>query len=70
MPQDVTVIGFDDLDVAAWPCFGLTTVRIDLHAMARRAAELLVKRLGGDESAPVHECFPAELVLRHTHAAR
>ncbi|MGI9147080.1 MAG: LacI family DNA-binding transcriptional regulator [Chloroflexota bacterium] len=70
VPQDLTVIGFDDLDVAAWPCFRLTTVRIDLHAMARRAAELLVKRLGGDESGPVHERFPAELVLRHTHASR
>ncbi|WP_229674376.1 LacI family DNA-binding transcriptional regulator [Nakamurella endophytica] len=70
VPGDLTVVGFDDLDIASWPVFDLTTVRIDFAAMARRAAELLLRRLGSPDAAPVHERFPVEPVLRRTHAER
>lgn len=69
VPEDLAIVGFDDLDIASWPCFQLTTVRVDLHGMAQHAAELLVKRLAdGGNDKPVREAFPTELVLRHTHA--
>ena len=68
VPGQVAVAGFDDLDVASWPCFRLTTVRIDLEAMARRAAEMVVKRLDDPGAAMVHETFPAALVERATSA--
>lgn len=68
VPDSVAMVGFDDLDVASWPCFRLTTVRIDLQAMARRAAELIVKRLADPGAEIIHETFPAGLVERATHA--
>jgi LacI family transcriptional regulator len=69
VPADVAVVGFDDIDMAGWPSFELTTVRADLHAMAVAAADVLVARLGGDDGPRRVRTFPAEIVLRSTHAA-
>lgn len=68
VPDDVTVVGFDDVDMAAWPAFRLTTVRSPLMAMAERAAGMLVDLIEGKIDTH-HEIFPTELVLRSTHAA-
>ncbi len=68
-PGDVTVIGFDDLEIASWPAFDLTSVRIDFEAMARRSAELLLARLAAPGRSIVHDRFPVQLVLRSTHRA-
>lgn len=67
VPGDLAVVGFDDLAIAAWPQFELTTVRVDLQAMALAAADRLVARLGGDESPASVEVFPVETVLRTSH---
>lgn len=67
VPDDVAIVGFDDIEMASWPCFELTTARIDLRAMAVAAADLLVRRLGGDAGRAEIRTFPAELVLRRTH---
>jgi LacI family transcriptional regulator len=70
VPDDVSIIGFDDLPPAAWPLIQLTTVAFDLDAMARRAARLLVTRIAdGDVTPPRHDVFPTRLVLRRTLAA-
>ncbi len=67
VPGDVTVVGFDDLEIASWPMFSLTSVRVDFAGMARRAAELLLARVASGSHAVVHEQFPVELVRRSTH---
>lgn len=70
VPGDVDIVGFDDLDVASWPCFQLTTVHVDFAQMARLAAQRIVARLSGDQSAQaVHETVPTQLVRRATHTA-
>jgi LacI family transcriptional regulator len=67
VPDDVAIVGFDDIDMAGWPMFDLTTVRADLRGMALAAADLLIDRLGGRTSHPRIRTFPAETVLRSTH---
>lgn len=67
VPDDVAIAGFDDIAMAAWPCFNLTTARVDLSGMAVAAADLLVRRLGGDDSPARTHVFPTQLVLRGTH---
>jgi LacI family transcriptional regulator len=67
VPGDVAIAGFDDIAMASWPCFDVTTVRADLGGMAVAAADLLVARIGGDTSPPSVRTFPAEIVLRSTH---
>ena len=61
----MSIVGFDDLPVAAWPLIQLTTVAFDLDAMARRAASLLVRRIEAEEPAPYeHAVFTSRLVRR------
>ncbi|MCA1185118.1 MULTISPECIES: LacI family DNA-binding transcriptional regulator [unclassified Saccharopolyspora] len=69
IPEDLTLIGFDDLPMASWEAFALTTVRYDLPKMARAAARLLVERLTGDVRETARQvAFQPELVRRGTHA--
>lgn len=69
VPEDLTVIGFDDIPMAAWEVFQLTTIRYDLHAMAESAARLLVHRIKGEASPEGERVrWPVTLVPRATHA--
>ncbi|GHF83397.1 LacI family transcriptional regulator [Amycolatopsis bartoniae] len=69
VPGDLTVIGFDDLPMASWETFDLTTVRHDLDGMAQAAADLLVERLSGKApDTPRRVTFAPALVPRGTHA--
>ncbi len=70
VPDDVAVVGFDDLAIAAWPQFRLTTVHVELEAMAVAAADRLVARLGGDRSEVGVQVFGVRMVLRESHLKR
>lgn len=67
IPRDLTLIGFDDIVMAAWELFRLTTVRQDIERMARTAATLLVQRIAAPARPSERVVLPAELVLRDTH---
>ncbi|WP_347304006.1 substrate-binding domain-containing protein [Croceibacterium sp. TMG7-5b_MA50] len=62
VPQDVSVIGFDDIGIAAHTAPPLTTIRQDLERGARQLVELLLRRIAGESAGPV--IMPPELVLR------
>jgi DNA-binding LacI/PurR family transcriptional regulator len=63
VPDDVAVIGFDDIEVAA--IVGLTTVRQPLHQSGVRGAELLLARLEDREPEP-GSLPPLEVIERIT----
>ena len=70
VPDEVSMVGFDDLPAAAWPLIQLTTVAFDLDAMARKAASLLVRRVEAEEPEPYeHAVFSTSLVRRGTLGA-
>ena len=65
VPEDVSVIGFDDIQPAAYLSVPLTTVKQPAREMGRKAAELLVNQLETDEDIPPRRITPeAELVVR------
>ncbi|MGW2345750.1 LacI family DNA-binding transcriptional regulator [Streptomyces sp. NPDC001661] len=69
VPDDLTVIGFDDLPMAAWEVFRLTTVRHDLGELAFQAARLLARRIAGEVDADGERLvLPTQFVPRATHA--
>ncbi|SEQ64103.1 LacI family DNA-binding transcriptional regulator [Microlunatus flavus] len=51
VPDDLSVVGFDDLPVARWSSPPLTTVRQPLAEMGRTAAEMLLALLEGEQLA-------------------
>jgi DNA-binding LacI/PurR family transcriptional regulator len=70
VPEDVSVIGFDDIQSAAYQNPSLTTVRQPLREMGRIAAEILLKRINrpGVDLHDKHTVEP-ELVVRETTCA-
>ncbi len=67
VPAQVSIVGFDDIPMAGWEVFGLTTVRQPLTEMARDAARLLVSRIeGANSSEPARIVFPTDLIQRAT----
>ena len=66
VPEDISVAGFDDTHVSrvVWP--PLTTVHQPIYDLANAAADLLLKRLAGDDSGPRHIELPHELVIRQS----
>jgi len=67
VPDDLTVIGFDDVAMASWDLVSLTTVHCDLDALATEAVDMLLRMLRGERIEGVRR-VPVELVLRGTHA--
>jgi DNA-binding LacI/PurR family transcriptional regulator len=49
VPEELSVVGYDDLPMAAWTTPGLTTVRQPIVEKGRLAARLLIERLQGKE---------------------
>jgi len=60
IPQDVSVVGFDDIQSAAFQNPALTTVRQPLREMGMLAAETLLRRI----SAPHEADYPKEIVVQ------
>ena len=64
VPDDVAVVGFDDVDVAATATPPLTTMRQPFGDMTRALADLLQRRIRGDAGADESVVFAATLVRR------
>jgi DNA-binding LacI/PurR family transcriptional regulator len=65
VPTDVSVVGFDDVPMAAWPAFNLTTIRQQRQRMVQEAIEALVGHIERG-TPPTVRLVPGELVLRGT----
>lgn len=68
VPDELTVIGFDDIPMAGWPLINLTTMRCDLDALAATAVRLLLGEIAEPGRGPVEQRIPTMLRLRGTHA--
>jgi len=66
VPDDVAVVGFDDLPQAATCHPTLTTMHQPLLQMGRRAIELLVRQLKGEVLTGHHERLPCQFVVRQS----
>ena len=65
VPDDVSVVGFDDLEEAKFASPPLTTIRQPLYEQGRRATEMLLALMAG-EDVPSYVTLPTELVIRQS----
>ena len=63
VPEDISVVGFDGLELGAYYIPKLTTIRQDAEQLARRGVELLLQALE-EESPARHEKVPFELAVQ------
>ena len=68
IPEDLSVVGFDDLPVARWVGPPLTTIRQPLVDMAVAAAELVLRMADGESPAQPRVELATELVIRESTA--
>jgi len=70
VPEEVSVIGFDDVDSASFHNPALTTVRQPLREMGRLAAETVLQRIANGPAAPYPELLMVEpeLIVRQSTA--
>ena len=64
IPDDVSVVGFDDVPPAAWPAYDLTTVRQEASAMVAETVRLLIANIANPNTPPHSACLPARLIPR------
>ena len=68
VPQDISVVGFDDIAAASQSHPALTTVRHPIHNMSGSALRLLAGALAGEAVHSTVLDYPSELVVRETTA--
>ncbi|MEH0551178.1 LacI family DNA-binding transcriptional regulator [Streptomyces sp. B21-101] len=64
VPQDVAVVGFDDVEMASYTCPALTTVRQPMRETGEAAARLLLDHVRGSPEAASSCIVPTSLVVR------
>ncbi|MFZ0630221.1 MAG: LacI family DNA-binding transcriptional regulator [Acidobacteriaceae bacterium] len=69
VPQDISVVGFDDIPQAAFQMPSLTTVRQPLHTMGKLAADVLMEHLATNATMPAELSVEPQLIVRETTAA-
>jgi LacI family transcriptional regulator len=68
VPHDLSILGFDDIPMASWEVFQLSTLRQPFGEMARAAARMLVERIehGASIGPGREQLFATSLVKRAT----
>ncbi|TLS50087.1 LacI family transcriptional regulator [Paenibacillus antri] len=74
IPEDMSVVSFDDIEMSQYMNPGLTTVRVHKEEMGRIAVKLLTQRMEGKIPLPLTSYLPTEFVIRgscakHEHFA-
>ena len=68
VPEDISVTGFDDLEIARYACPRLTTVRQNMEEIGRTAVERLDLMIREERSEPPAVIIPTELIIRDSCA--
>ncbi len=68
VPDDISVVGYDDSQIAQLELIGLTSIRQSVTEMCEAGVEMLVARIQGTRSVTVVHRIPTQLIQRRTTA--
>ena len=66
IPEDVSVVGFDDVPMAAWQSYGLTTMRQPVARMVKATVAKILEEIDVQNLSQEQLRFPCEFKLRRT----
>ena len=66
VPEDVAVVGYDDVPVAAWAAYNLTTVRQPAGRMVEATVQTLMDQITEPDAPPCRTSFDGPLIVRGT----
>jgi len=64
VPEDVSIVGYDDVDLASWPSFALTTIRQPLNQMVSETVKILMDNIEQADTVPRRAEFDGPLMIR------
>jgi DNA-binding LacI/PurR family transcriptional regulator len=64
IPEDVSVVGYDDVPAAAWPAYDLTTVRQPANRMVAQTVEILLAEIEDPSAAARRIEIDGPLIVR------
>ena len=64
IPEDVSVVGYDDVALAAWPSYDLTTVRQPANKMVAHTVQMLLDRISDGGLPAQHLALDGPLIIR------
>jgi DNA-binding LacI/PurR family transcriptional regulator len=66
VPEDISLVGFDDIAWSKYIDPPLTTVRLPAQALGNRACTMLMQILRGQAIAETNLVLPTELIIRNS----
>ena len=69
VPEDISVIGMDDIEMSRYLSPMLTTVHIPTEDMGKQAAKVIIDRMEGGHKIPMKIKFPISISPRESCAA-
>lgn len=66
VPQDISVIGFDDIELAQYVTPKLTTIRQNTNCIGRKAADILIDAIDNNKKSNTKTMIPTELIVRES----
>jgi len=67
IPEDVAVVGFDDVPPASWPAYNLTTVRQRANKMVECTVDIILEKIDrSDRGKSTQIKIPSPIVVRGT----
>jgi len=66
IPEDVSVVGYDDVPIAAWPSFNLTTMRQPLGRLVEMTVSRMLETIAEPDEPPVQIRIPCDFKIRGT----
>ena len=70
VPEDVSVVGFDDVPPAAWPAYNLTTYRQNVDQMVAETVAMLIAKIGAERAEPRQIVLDGALMIRGSAGRR
>ncbi|WP_160684603.1 LacI family DNA-binding transcriptional regulator [Clostridium sp. C2-6-12] len=64
IPEDISIIGYDDIEIAKYITPKLTTIRQNREEIGKTAVDLLVKQINEKAKLKINKIIPVELVVR------
>jgi LacI family transcriptional regulator len=69
IPDDISVMGYDNIPLSAYIMPTLSTVSQPINAMGKTAVEILLRHIQDPNLAPEKAVLPTELIIRESTAA-
>jgi DNA-binding LacI/PurR family transcriptional regulator len=65
VPEDVSIVGYDDVPMASWPAYAMTTIRQPVNRMVSATVDAILGQIEGDR-APRKIRIDGPLMVRHS----